>query len=472
MDGRLAAKCLAEQSIPRNAYSALDVFMAALLSDRRLQQRSILKRDRPSLLVLVCNGMKLHPRCGGLALSRHVWSWNVTAISLSCWSESDQKAIREQLVRILNSGPFHQSQRRQRFLEYLVNETLAGRGERLKGYNVALEVFDRPETFDPTVDPLVRIEAARLREKLREYYGTGGQGDPIHIDLPKGTYTPQIEFRHDDAPRRRIARWRAIGRRQLAVFVAVALVVVSGAWFGLQWFKAPPTHEVSSTIPSVAVLPFDDLSAEHNLGYLGDGAAEDVITALSRFPDLAVVARNSSFAYKGKAVDMRQVGKELGVGYVVEGSVRKDGDKIRIASQLIDTKNGEHVWAERFDRSGIDPWAIEDEVTGMIVSALTGEAGALKQAQYRQAWGKDATTLEEYDYYLRGHEEYMKYAQGDKEGVERSGEIWREGLAKFPSSPLLKVKLGWYHMCRAVNFFSDDPPADVRKAGELAGSCQ
>ena len=136
----------------------------------------------------------------GLALSRHVWSWNVTAISLKCWSESDQKAIRQQLVRILNSGPFHQSQRRQRFLEYLVNETLAGRGERLKGYNIALEVFDRPETFDPTIDPLVRIEAARLREKLREYYGTDGQGDPIHIDLPKGTYTPQIEFRQPTTP--------------------------------------------------------------------------------------------------------------------------------------------------------------------------------------------------------------------------------------------------------------------------------
>jgi hypothetical protein len=139
--------------------------------------------------------MQLHPRCWGLALSRHVWSWNVTAISLGCWSESDQKAIREQLVRILNSGPFHQSQRRQRFLEYLVNETLAGRGERLKGYNVALEVFDRPETFDPTVDPLVRIEAARLRDRLREYYEADGQNDPIRIELPKGSYTPQIEFR-------------------------------------------------------------------------------------------------------------------------------------------------------------------------------------------------------------------------------------------------------------------------------------
>jgi adenylate cyclase len=358
----------------------------------------------------------------------------VTAISLSCWSESDQKAIREQLVRILNSGPFHQSRRRQRFLEYLVNETLAGRGERLKAYNVALEVFERPETFDPTVDNLVRIEAARLREKLREYYGTDGQDDLIHIDLPKGSYTPQIEFRHEGVPQ--------LARR-----------------------RASPTQEPSSTVPAVAVLPFDDLSAGQNLGYLGDGVAEDIITVLSRFPDLAVVARSSSLAYKGKAVDIRQVGKELGVGYVVEGSVRKDGDKIRIVSQLIDTKTGEHVWAERFDRSGSDPWALQDEVTGMIVSAITGEKGALKQGQYRQAWGKDATTLEEYDYYLRGHDQYVKFT---KQGIERSGEIWREGLAKFPTSPLLKVKLGWHHMMRVMIFVSDDPPADVRKAGELA----
>src|SRR5512141_2217138 len=202
---------------------------------------AIMKRDRPSLLVLVCNGMQLHPRCWGLALSRHVWSWNVTVISLSCWSESDQKAIREQLVRILNSGPFHQSQRRQRFLEYLVNETLAGRGERLKGYNVALEVFGRPETFDPAIDPLVRIEAARLRDKLREYYEADGQNDPIRIDLPKGTYTPQIEFRHEDGPRRRIARRQAIGPRQLAVFLLVAFFVASGSWIAFQWSKAPAT---------------------------------------------------------------------------------------------------------------------------------------------------------------------------------------------------------------------------------------
>ena len=355
----------------------------------------------------------------------------MTVTSLNCWSESDQKAIREQLDRIIESGPFLQSRRRQRFLQYIVNETLAGRGERLKGYNLALAVFDRSETFDANVDPIVRMEAARLRDRLREYYEGDGQGDPIRIDLPKGTYIPEIAFRRDGEP---------TARQQ-------------------------ERQDVSATVPSAAILPFDDLSADQNLGYLGDGVAEDIIAALSRFPDLVVVARGSSFAYKGKAVDMRQVGNDLGVGYVLEGSVRKDSEKLRIVAQLIDARTGEHVWAERFDRSGVDPWALQDEVTGMIVGAMTGEKGALKQAQYRQAWGKGATTLEEYDYYLRGHDQLMKYT---KEGIERSGEIWREGLVKFPSSPLLSVKLGWHHMIRAYTFVSDDPPADFRKAGELA----
>jgi adenylate cyclase len=351
--------------------------------------------------------------------------------------DNDKKAVREQLDRIFRSGPFVHSPRRQRFLQYIVNEALAGRAERLKGYNIGLEVFGRPETFDSVADPIVRIEAARLREKLREYYSAIGRRDPIRIDLPKGAYTPQIRFRHRDASGRRTARE-----------------------------KIPAPRKLSSTVPSVAVLSFDDLSAGRDLGYLGDGVSEDIITALSRFPDLAVVARCSSFVYKGKAVDIRKLGNELDVDYVVEGSVRKDDDKLRIVAQLIDTKNGEHVWAERFDRSGKDPWALQDDVTEMIVSAVTGEQGALKQAEYRQAWGKGATTtLEEYDYYLRGHEQLMKYT---REGVEASGEIWREGLSNFPSSLLLNIKLGWHHMVRAYMFISADPPADFRKAGELA----
>ena len=191
------------------------------------------------------------------------------------------------------------------------------------------------------------------------------------------------------------------------------------------------------------MLSFDDLSAGQSLGYLGDGVAEDLITALSRFPDLVVVARGSSFAYKGKAVDMRQVGKELGVGYVLEGSVRKDSDKLRIVAQLIDTKSGEHVWAERFDRSGLDPWALQDEVTGMIVSAITGEKGALKQAQYRQAWGKDATTLEEYDYYRRGHDQLHEIHQGGNRAVRRDLERRTGEVSEF-ATPQSETRLALY----------------------------
>jgi tetratricopeptide (TPR) repeat protein len=115
-------------------------------------------------------------------------------ISPECWSDSDRRAIRAQVERIVASGPFAQSRRRQQFLEYIVHETLVGRGERLKGYSIALEVFGRPETFDPVADPIVRIEAGRLRDKLRCYYDTDGANDPVRIVLPRGSYRPVIAF--------------------------------------------------------------------------------------------------------------------------------------------------------------------------------------------------------------------------------------------------------------------------------------
>jgi tetratricopeptide (TPR) repeat protein len=123
----------------------------------------------------------------------------MTLMSRGHFSKGDRMLIRQQLDRILTSGSFIQSRRRQRFLEYLVHETLAGRGERLKGYSIALEVFGRPDTFDPVADPIVRIEAGRLREKLRCYYDTDGWNDPVHINLPRGTYRPRIVFRQADS---------------------------------------------------------------------------------------------------------------------------------------------------------------------------------------------------------------------------------------------------------------------------------
>jgi adenylate cyclase len=238
--------------------------------------------------------------------------------------------------------------------------------------------------------------------------------------------------------------------------------VAAAGWYGL---IHSPSHLASAHVPSIAVLPFDDMSPDKTLGYLGDGMSEDIITMLSRFPDLSVIARTSSFAYKGKPVDIRQVGRDLNVAYALEGSVRKDADQIRITAQLIDTGTGKHVWAERYDKAGKDPLALQDEGTAKIVDAMTGEKGQVKQGQYRETWGKDTADLGEYDYYLRGHDIYMN--AGTKEENDRAGRIWEEGLAKYPDSSLIKVKLGFYHWTNGFNLWADDVSAELRKANAI-----
>ena len=186
---------------------------------------------------------------------------------------------------------------------------------------------------------------------------------------------------------------------------------------------------------------------------------------LSRFTDLSVAARNSSFVYKGKPVDIRQVGHDLNVDYALEGSVRKDEDQIRVTAQLVDAKTGEHVWAEHYDKAGKDPTALQNEATEKIVRAITGDLGVIKKAQYHDAWARNAANLSEYDYYLRTHD--LINTVTSKETAERAARTAEEGLAKYPDSNLIKIQLAWAHFTAAWNGFSDDIPADFRKTGEL-----
>jgi TolB-like protein len=150
--------------------------------------------------------------------------------------------------------------------------------------------------------------------------------------------------------------------------------------------------------PSIAVLPFTNIGADPDQDYLADGIVEDLITALSRFRWLLVIARNSSFTYKGRAVDVRQVARELGVRYVLEGSVRKGASRLRITGQLIDTSSGAHIWAERYDRDISDVFAIQDEITDKIVAALAPE---LTAAEIIRAQQKQPRDLDAWDAYLR-----------------------------------------------------------------------
>ncbi len=326
-----------------------------------------------------------------------------------------------------------------------------------EGVNIAARLEELAEPGGIYVSGKVSKE---VEKKLAFAFEPVGARQVKNIAEPVQVYRVKLDAtsvkRLATGSSKRVLPWAA------AIVAVVAIVGATAIWFMVLTPAEPPT--ASTTVPSIAVLPFDNMGSDQASTYFGDGVAEDITSMLARQPDVSVIARNSSFTYKGKATDVRQIGKDLGVGYVLEGSVRKDADKVRIVAQLVDAKTGEHVWAERFDKTGTDPWALQDEVTGMIIGALAGERGQLKRAQYRESWGKDASNLEEYDYYLRGHDRLLTWTP---EGAEDAGRIWREGLGKFPKSSLLHVKLGWYHYLRAFSGWSPDSDADFRRAGEL-----
>ncbi len=155
--------------------------------------------------------------------------------------------------------------------------------------------------------------------------------------------------------------------------------------------KTPPPFAGK---PSIAVLPLDNISGDAEQGYFADGITEDIITELSRFPDLFVIARNSTFTYKGRAVKIQQIGQELGARYVVEGSVRKAGNRVRVTVQLIEAEAGVHLWAERYDRELVDIFDIQDELTQAIVATLPGRVGAAEADRLRRRPPRDMAALD------------------------------------------------------------------------------
>src|SRR5689334_3824880 len=221
-------------------------------------------------------------------------------------------SIRYALERILSSAGFARNERLSRFLRFVVEEELAGRGGEIKESLIALEVFGRKPDYNPKQDPVVRIEAGKLRARLAEYYTSEGSTDAWIIDLPKGGYTPVFHARGPapQTPRRRRRFWLAV------LAGAGAIAVAAGAW-RVRHERGPIT---------IAVLPLENLSHNPNDDYLADGLTDEVIRNLSAIEGLEVRSRTSSFAMKGNPRNVRDAGKQLGADYVVEGSVlRKDG---------------------------------------------------------------------------------------------------------------------------------------------------
>ncbi len=224
----------------------------------------------------------------------------------------------------------------------------------------------------------------------------------------------------------------------------------------------PPAESVASAKPSIAVLAFENLSGDADQEFLADGIAEDLITELSRLRWLQVTARNSTFTYKGQAVDVKQVGRELAVRYVVEGSVRSGGERVRITAQLIDAASGNHIWAERYDRGLADIFALQDEVAETLVAALQGEVGEVER---ERAHRKPPGSLDAWESYQRGLWHLWRHTADDLAEARRWLLQAAEQDANFAQAVAARA---CSHIFEISSGFSDSPRESLAEAARLA----
>jgi len=216
--------------------------------------------------------------------------------------------------------------------------------------------------------------------------------------------------------------------------------------------------------PSIAVLPFVNMSGDAEQDYFADGMVEDIITDLSHIRWLFVIARNSSFTYKGRTSDVKQIGRELGVRYVLEGSVRRAANRVRITGQLVDAGTGGHLWAERYEGALDDIFELQDRITGNVVSAIAQE---LERAEIERAKRKPTGSLDAYDYFLRG---MASFHAGTPASIDEALAHFRKAIALDPDYASAYGMAAWCLFWRRLNGWTADPAGDTAEGARLARS--
>ncbi len=288
----------------------------------------------------------------------------------------------------------------------------------------------------------------QVKNKLELGYKYLGEHSVKNIAEPVRVYKVMME---PEAAGKVIGEKRFLGRisRRAAMAAIIILIIVAGALVGWNIYlhqskKVEPAAMEKMAYPlpdkpSIAVLAFDNLSGDASQEYFSDGIAEEIITALSKVGELFVIARTSSFSYKGKPVKVQQISEELGIRYVLEGSVRKSGDRVRITAQLIDAIKGQHLWAEKYDRDFKNIFEIQDEITMKIVTALRIK---LTEGEQARIYGKQTKNP---DVYLKQVQAKSLWNKGTKESLIRFGQLGQEIVDVEPESSIGYRVLGWYH---------------------------
>ncbi len=364
-------------------------------------------------------------------------------------SEATARQVRAQCDRILASKVFALSRRQGAFLDYVVNAELEGRSDKLKEFTLGIDVFGKDESFDPNIDSIVRVEAGRLRARLREYYHEEGAGDALRIDIPKGHYVPVFHSVDDPGVKRSPAHnryaWLGGGVAALAILFLMidnyVLVEEEPTSIASTRTESPfGKLAAPSVIPnrkSIAILPFTNRSNDENDAFFVAGIHDDILTQLTKISSLKVISRTSMKQYRGTTKSMPQIGQELGVANIMEGSVQRAGGRVRINVQLIDAAADEHLWAETFDRelTTSNIFKIQSEIATAIADALHT---TLSREEQQALVSIPTENLQAYEFFQRAQLIRRTLGLGSR---KRVAQLFERAVSLDPNFALAHVKL-------------------------------
>jgi TolB-like protein len=356
-------------------------------------------------------------------------------------SSPSEEEVRQELNTLLSRTEFHASERNRRFLSYIVEETLQGRADRIKAYSIAIATFDRSDDFDPLTDPIVRIEASRLRRSLEHYYLTAGTSDRIRIDMPKGSYV--ATFRYADqvpeevldppappsvevaaasqapVPDRALKPPAPVARRPrnpwiwAAATALIAVVAIQAATYAWKRYEEGKVAAVARG-PSVIVLPFEDVGAGSSQDFIARGLTFEVINSLTRFSDLFVFGPETSFGFDD--ADLRATSlRVLQPDYVLYGSVYSTDDELRVSAILADARTNRSVWSTNFDRdlSTANLLSIQSDIAEQVANAIGQPYGAVFNLTAEGIATRPLASLRSYECVVRFRQRWREYDQRD-----------------------------------------------------------
>jgi TolB-like protein/Tfp pilus assembly protein PilF len=317
--------------------------------------------------------------------------------------------IREHLRQVLSSPEFAASKRAQEFLQLLIEHALADRTESLKERMIGAEMFGRPVDYDTANDAVVRVKATDVRRRLAQYYGTV-TNPVVRIELPVGSYVPKFvwstaeelsgepEGLATEKPESQDAELERSGRartslRKWTVLAAVAVFLIAMGFFAVESWKKPLAAE---PIRSIAILPLINLSGDPSQEYFADGMTEELIAELGKVPTLRVISRTSVMTYKGAKKKLPEIARELRVDGIVEGSIIREGNRVRITAQLIDSRSDEHVWADSYERDMIGVLELQSEVARAVTNEIRIELTPQQQAHFNRVRRFEPEAVEAY----------------------------------------------------------------------------